>query len=85
MQIKLSDSQSQLIQQQLAGGTCKDASDVIEAGLRLLEAQQQWRDLARQKIENGILDADAGRVHEFDAVITSLANQLGDEGEDRGT
>jgi antitoxin ParD1/3/4 len=54
--VALTDQDSELIAAQIAGGGFGSASDVVSAGLRLLEREQ--RELARLRAEIAEGDAD---------------------------
>ena len=64
------------IEQQLASGRYADANDVVRDALRLLENRERRADLFDIAIEEGLADADAGRVHDADAVFDELTAEL---------
>lgn len=76
MNVKLSDTQQHLIDQQIASGDFASAIEVIEAGLRLLEAQQQWQKDVQKKIDEGLADAEAGRLHNAEVVFDAIESRL---------
>lgn len=54
----------QFIQRVLQEGRYKNASEVIRAGLRLLEEEERKRTLLRQSIQEGV---DSGLAEDFDS------------------
>ncbi len=61
--ITLGEHFSGFIQQQIALGRYGSASEVIRAGLRLLEEQEARVQALRQALQEG---EDSGTVHDFD-------------------
>lgn len=61
------------IAQQLASGRYADASEVVRDALRLLENRERRTGLFETAIEDGLADADAGRVYDADIVFDELA------------
>ena len=59
--IVLTDHQSAFIKDLVSSGRCQDASEVLRAGLRLVERQEALREAAHA----GIADIEAGRFREF--------------------
>lgn len=64
------------VKEQVEGGRYNNASEVIRAGLRLLEQEEELR---RRKLAEldaalaiGIADAEAGRVHPAEEVFAEL-------------
>lgn len=60
--VSLGDHFSDFVQEQVASGRYATASDVLRAGLRLLEYEEAKLDRLRELIAEGIEDIDAGRV-----------------------
>lgn len=58
MQVKLSDHAEQLVQQLLSSGDYTSATEVIEAGISVLDL--------KSKIQEGLDDAEAGRIAPLD-------------------
>jgi len=64
------------IEAQLASGRYADASELVRDALRLLETRERRFGALKTAIEQGIADADAGRVHEADDVFDELLDEL---------
>jgi len=62
--ISLGDYFDQFVQNQVAAGRYKNASEVIRAGLRLLENEENKTAALKNAIEEGI---DSGIAHDFDS------------------
>ena len=63
--ISLGDHFEDFVQGRIAEGRYKNVSEVIRAGLRLLEAEEQKVIVLRQAIEEGI---NSGIAHGFDPI-----------------
>ncbi|NGM62366.1 type II toxin-antitoxin system ParD family antitoxin [Sphingobacterium sp. SGG-5] len=61
--ISLGDYFHQFVSSQIAAGRYKNASEVIRAGLRLLEDEESKITALRNAIQEGI---DSGIAHDFD-------------------
>lgn len=70
MNVSLTPQLEEMINQKVATGLYQSASEVVRAGLRLLEEQDRTRELRleelRREIARGIKDADEGRTVPFD-------------------
>ncbi|WP_321783223.1 type II toxin-antitoxin system ParD family antitoxin [Paraburkholderia sp. J94] len=77
--VVLTDHQAKLIDTLVNSGRFQNASEVLRAGLRLIErdeAESQARiEALRDAVRTGQADADAGRVHVF-AAGQGLAEHL---------
>jgi antitoxin ParD1/3/4 len=62
--ISLGDYFDQFVQNQVAAGRYQNASEVIRAGLRLLENEENKTAALKNAIEDGI---DSGIAHDFDS------------------
>ncbi len=60
------------VQGQLASGRYASASEVVRDGLRLLEEREKRRAALHQALREGLADAEAGRIHDADAVFDEL-------------
>lgn len=61
MTIHLSAEAEAFLTQQLASGLYPDASTVIEAALRHLEAEHKWKQYATATIDEGLAQAERGK------------------------
>lgn len=61
--ISIGDYFDKFIQNRISAGRFKNASEVIRAGLRLLEAEENRIIALREAIQEGI---ESGVVHDFD-------------------
>lgn len=76
---RLDDETERLIADLVAGGEFADRSDVIREGIRLVWSQHA--DIGpdeRSAVEQGLADADAGRVRPAAEVFRDLRNEFGD-------
>jgi len=70
MNVSLTPQLEEMINKKVATGLYQSASEVVRAGLRLLEEQDRTREQRleelRREIARGIKDADEGRTELFD-------------------
>jgi len=62
MNVSLTPELEQFIADKVATGRYSSASEVVRAGLRILEEEQKWLTYAREKVAIGIEDMTAGRI-----------------------
>ena len=62
--VSLGDHFTEFVQEQVASGRYATASDVLRAGLRLLEHEEAKYVQLRQLIAEGVAAIEAGDVHE---------------------
>ncbi len=60
------------IDEQVSSGRYNNASEVVRAGLRLLERDELQLSELRRLIAEGDADIDAGRFHEYDTAESLL-------------
>ncbi len=69
--ISLTRHQQEFVQTLIASGRYHGVSEVVRAGLRLLEDEEERRKAERQRlragVEAGLADIEAGRVSDFDS------------------
>ncbi|AUC09382.1 MULTISPECIES: type II toxin-antitoxin system ParD family antitoxin [Agrobacterium] len=76
-EIHLSEQDEKFIEEQVAAGVYSDADAVISAGLRLLGSDEGKKAALKLLLQEGIDDADAGRVHSYrsrDAFLSDIKN-----------
>lgn len=68
--ISLTEHQQEFVQTLVASGRYHGVSEVVRAGLRLLEDEEERRAAERRRLQAGVDagldDIAAGRVHDFD-------------------
>ena len=64
-EIHLSEQDERFIEEQVAAGVYSDADAVIHARLQLLSSDERKRVALKLLIQEGIDDAEAGRVHRY--------------------
>jgi antitoxin ParD1/3/4 len=62
--VSLGDHFTEFIEKQVQSGRYASASDVLRAGLRLLEREEEKLTQIRALLLEGIADIEAGRVYE---------------------
>ncbi len=61
MNLKLSAESEAFVAEQLASGQFSDEAAVVEAALRHLHAEQQWKAYAAAAIDEGLEQAERGK------------------------
>ena len=69
------------VEKQVEGGRFNNASEVVRAGLRLLENEERHFESLRLAIAEGDADLAAGRVHEYASEKEMLDDILDQEPE----
>jgi antitoxin ParD1/3/4 len=76
MNISLNSELERLIEQKVKSGMYNSASEVVRAGLRLLQEQEELRDFRfaelKHEIQRGIEDIEQGKVIDGDKVFKEL-------------
>lgn len=80
MNISLPDPMRAFVQHRIDAGGYASASDYVRDLIRRDQAEDAdvaaWLQALDQSIEQGLADADAGRVHDLDAVCDTLIARL---------
>ncbi len=80
-EIHLTEEEQAFIDTKLRTGAYRSAEDVVRAGLALLDQQDRETEDLRRHVQQGIADADAGRVHEYrssDDLLKDIQQQAGE-------
>lgn len=79
LSITVGERFEKFVKEQVEGGRYNNASEVVRAGLRLLETEEELRKRKLAELDaalaRGIADADAGRVYSADEVFAELRAQ----------
>ncbi len=74
MNVSLTPELEQFIADKVATGRYSSASEVVRAGLRILEEEENWLTYAREKVASGIEDMVAGRIVAGETAMTRIRN-----------
>jgi antitoxin ParD1/3/4 len=76
MNVSLTPELEQLIEQKVKGGMYNSASEVIRAGLRLLQEQDELKQIRlrelKRDVQKGIAQIDRGEIVDGDEVFREL-------------
>lgn len=64
------------VRERVDSGRYGSASDVVRAGLRLLEEEEQWKAEVRRKIAEGVAAAEAGKLIDGDEAVELARDRL---------
>jgi antitoxin ParD1/3/4 len=77
MNIHLTETQRKFVEERVASGKYASASEVVRAGLRVLEEEETWRDRVREKIARGVAQAAAKALLDGDQIFDDVLSKLG--------
>ena len=84
LSITVGERFEKFVKEQVEGGRYNNASEVVRAGLRLLETEEELRKRKLAELDaalaRGIADAEAGRVYTIDEVRDYLRAQFQNSG-----
>lgn len=72
LQVELSDDLDAAVHELVGQGRYKSAEEVVSAGVRLVQDQEQRRVELETKLMAGLADIEAGRVHNLEDVLREL-------------
>ena len=72
MNVSLTPELEQFIADKVATGRYSSASEVVRAGLRILEEEEKWLTYAREKVARGLDDMKAGRIVDGETAMTRI-------------
>ena len=84
MSVTLSGQSLKFVNEQVDSGRFDSASDVVQEGLRMLEAHQRHMDWLREQIAIGVAEFEAGNVHEVNDAFWEELDRKVDEALERG-
>lgn len=84
MNVHLTPELRKLVEDEVATGLYGSASEVIREGLRLLAEERRWREDARRKIAEGLVQAKVGNLVPADAVVRRMRKRIQAKRKKRG-
>ncbi len=69
MNVSITPRQKRFVERAVRSGSYQSASEVVREGLRTLEQHHAQVRALNKKLEQGVRDIDAGRVHSADDVL----------------
>lgn len=76
MNVHLTDQQRKFVEDRVASGKYASASEVVRAGLRVLEEEERWRDDVREKIARGVAQAQAKNLLDSNEVFKEILDRI---------
>ncbi len=62
MNVSLTPELEKFVEEAVASGRFRSASEVVRNSLRMMEEEERWKAYARAKIAKGMEDVEAGRT-----------------------
>ncbi len=62
MNVSLTPELEKFVEETVASGRFRSASEVVRNSLRMMEEEERWKAYARAKIAKGMEDVEAGRT-----------------------
>jgi len=62
MNLSITHELEKLVEETVASGRFRSASEVVRNSLRMMEEEERWKAYARAKIAKGMEDVEAGRT-----------------------
>lgn len=72
MNVSLTPELEKFVEETVASGRFRSASEVVRNSLRMMEEEERWKAYARSKIEQGLADVEAGRVIDGETAMKRL-------------
>ncbi len=72
MTIDLNPEDQQQAEALVASGRFGSVSEALHAGLQAIQVEQDWQDYARERIEAGLEDLEAGRTVPIEDVLEEV-------------
>ena len=79
MNVHLTPELKKLVDDRVASGLYGSASEVIRAGLRLLDEEDRWKAEVRRKVAEGVAQARLGKLVDGDEVFARLESELDED------
>jgi len=76
MEVSLTPELEKFVNETVSSGRFKSPSDLVQASLRLLEAEDKWKEYARAKIEDGLEDVRQGKFVSQEEVEATLKKYI---------
>jgi antitoxin ParD1/3/4 len=72
MSVELEEEDLKIAEALVASGRFDSVSQAVHAGLEAIHEEEEWKDYARDRIEAGLADIEAGRTKPLDEVLAML-------------
>jgi antitoxin ParD1/3/4 len=75
--VNLGDRLENVVDGLIKNGRFGSRSEVLREGVRLVQERESWLEMVEKAIDEGLADADAGRVTDLDAVRADMRKRYG--------